>query len=97
MQQQHLPKWVIMDSWFEHHAPWLHRAITAVAAALGLASFTVDVNTVLAVFSIMWLATQLWRFWRYERPQLAHRNEEILRAREQRERMPESSQQPDRS
>lgn len=80
-----------MDSWFEHHAPWLHRAITTLAAGLGFASFTVDVNTVLAVFSILWLATQLWRFWRYERPRMAHEREAILREREQAARMAASS------
>lgn len=91
----HVSRWILMDTWFEHHAPWLHRAITAVAAALGFASFKWDVNTILAIFSILWLATQLWRFWRYERPRMAHEREQALRAQERAARMDASSTSPE--
>lgn len=91
----HVSRWILMDTWFEQQAPWLHRAITAIAAALGFASFKWDVNTILAVFSILWLATQLWRFWRYERPRMAHERDLALRELERAERMAASSTSPE--
>lgn len=41
-------------------------AVSWVASALSMAAALGWVNLAIGVLSALWLATQIWRFWRYE-------------------------------
>lgn len=78
----------------DHHESILRsfrELVSWVAAGLGITSAMGLINVVIGVLSAAWLATQLWRFWRYDYPELQHKRLTRLAG----DRSSERSVQPD--